>query len=360
MRSRAVSPVRSLRAGFFILTCVLAVLGLLAVSEASVAESFVTFGDPYYFVRQQLIGLALGFTALCVATLIPLKFWTQTAHLWYILGIILLILVFIPGIGLELNGAHRWISLPGLTLQPVEFVKFAMLLFFSVWMTKHQRIQPFLALTAIPAVLIILQPDLGSLLTVLAVSFTMFFISGGNLKQFSLVAAVVIPLIAIAIVTSPYRMQRVTTFLNPQSDPWGASFHIRQITIALGRGGLLGQGIGNSKQRFSYIPEASTDSIFSIIAEEVGFIGSLIVIGLLGLYFVLGWKIVKSHSDPTIQLLGLGILFWFGFQALLNLSAVVALVPLTGIPLPFFSYGRTALIMLLFSTGIIIRIGKEA
>ena len=189
----------------------------------------------------------------------------------------------------------------------------------------------------------------------------MFFVAGGSMKYFAGIGIVGIPLVVIAIVMSPYRMQRLTTFLNPESDPLGAGFHMRQVTLALGRGGLWGQGIGNSNQKYSYIPEASTDSIFAIIAEEVGFVGAVAIIGTLFLVLHTGYSLLKTTPlSAAEQLLGYGILFWIGFQIILNLSTVVALVPLTGTPLPFFSYGRSSQVMLLFASGILIRLGRKS
>jgi cell division protein FtsW len=205
-----------------------------------------------------------------------------------------------------------------------------------------------------------LQPDLGSLLLVISIACSIFFVAGGNIKQLGLLAAVGIPLVLLAIIASPYRRDRLLTFLNPEADPLGTSFHIRQITIALGRGGLFGQGLGNSTQKFAYIPEASTDSIFAIIAEELGYLGSTALILLLFGYMLLGYQVIKNTEDSGVRLLGLGLLTWLGVQMLLNLSSVVGLVPLTGVPLPFFSYGRSAVIMVLLAAGIITRIGKAS
>jgi len=341
-------------------TLALVIMGLIFVFESSTAESFVLFGNQYHFLVQHTIGLVIGMGALSIGFFIPSKFWIKTGFIWYLVGIILLILVFIPHIGLSLNGARRWIVVGSIRFQSIEFFKFALVVFFASWLEKHQRFAPFLFLTGLPALLIILQPDLGSLLLLLAIAGSMFFVAGGNLKKISMVITIGIPVVILAIVSSPYRLKRLTTFINPESDPLGASFHIRQITLALGRGGMIGKGIGNSKQKFSYIPEASTDSIFAIIAEEVGFIGSSFIITLFGFYFYNAYAIVsKTDKTKGVKLLGMGIIIWIGLQVVLNLSAVVALVPLTGMPLPFFSYGRSSLVMVLFATGILARIGKQ-
>lgn len=339
----------------------LTLLGIVFVFESSTAESYVTFGNQYHYLIQHVIGLGFAILAFFTGLLISPKVWIKTGFLLYIIGIILLILVFVPGIGLSLNGARRWISIAGIGFQSVEFFKFALIAFYSSWLNKHQRFGPFLFLTAIPAVLVILQPDLGSLLVVCAIATTLYFVSGGKMKNLFILGGIALPLLILAIVSSPYRLKRVTTFLNPESDPLGASFHIRQITLALGRGGLTGQGIGESKQKYSYIPEASTDSIFAIIAEEIGFLGSLVIFAIYGIFLYSAYKLVaNSEQPPAIQLLGLGIVLWIGLQLVLNLSAVVGLVPLTGVPLPFISYGRSSLVMVLFATGILLRIGKES
>lgn len=341
-------------------TIVMSFIGLLFVFESSTAESFVLFGNQYHFLVQHSIGLGIGLVALAFGIFIPSKLWIKTSLLWYIVGLILLALVFIPGIGLSLNGAKRWISIGSIRFQSIEFFKFALIVFFSNWLSKHQRFGPFLFLTSLPAVLIILQPDLGSLLLLLSIAGGMFFVAGGSIKKLLSLLAFGIPVVIIAIISSPYRLKRLTTFINPESDPLGASFHIRQITLALGRGGWVGQGIGNSNQKFSYIPEASTDSIFAIISEEIGFLGSLAILSLFFIYFYNAYKIVSSSKkSKAIRLLGFGIIIWIGLQVILNLSAVVGLVPLTGMPLPFFSYGKSSLVMLLFATGILVRIGKK-
>lgn len=346
---------------FLLLTAVvMSLLGLIFVFESSTAESYSLVGNQYHFLIQHSIGLGLGFFALLFGFLVPPKLWIKTSVLWYVVGLALLVLVFIPGLGLSLNGASRWIEVAGVRFQSIEFFKFALIVFFSSWLSKHQRFAPFLFLTAIPALLIILQPDLGSLLLLIAIAAGMFFVAGGDIKKLLGLAVVGLPIVVVSIIASPYRMKRLTTFINPESDPLGASFHIKQITLALGRGGLTGQGIGNSNQKYSYIPEASTDSIFAIIAEEIGFIGSVIILALFVIYFYNAYKVVSNSEQPKeIKLLGLGIIIWIGLQVILNLSAVVGLVPLTGMPLPFFSYGRSSLVMILFATGILVRIGRK-
>jgi len=354
------NPVAAPQKVLLLLTLILCALGLLFVFEASTAEAFATFGNPFYFVRQQALWLFLGVIGLTTSSFIPLSFWKKISPVLYGVAVILLIATLLPGIGREINGARRWLYFPGFSFQPVEVLKFAVVAFFARWMTDHQKIGPFLFLTLIPTGLLLLQPDMGSALIVLAIAFGMYFLAGAPLKGFALIGGLGVTALLIIILISPYRLRRLTTFLNPESDPLGASFHIHQITLALGNGGILGEGIGKSRQKFSYIPEASTDSIFAIVAEEVGFLGSVILIALFALFIRTLFQITtKTKSGSYAYLLSTGLLIWLSMQIILNLSAIVALVPLTGIPLPFFSYGGTSLMMVLFVIGILIQIGRK-
>ncbi len=342
------------------LLIILSFLGLLFVFNASVAEAYRTFGNQYYFVTQHAVGLAIGFLLFALALIIPSKTWFKFAPIFYVGSILLLLAVFLPGLGLELNGARRWLAIGTFTFQPVELVKLSLVAYLSIWLHKQQKLPQFLVLIGIPTALVLLQPDLGSMLVLSAIGFSMYFIAGGRLKQFFATIGAAILFVFLAIIFSPYRRERLLTFLDPTNDPTGASFHVRQLTIALGRGGLFGQGIGNSSQKYAYLPEASTDSIFAIVAEEVGFLGSSIIILLFVALLVLLYKIVvRLPVDSPQRIFGFGIFFWIALQAILNLAAVVGLVPLTGIPLPFFSYGRSSQVMILLATGILVRLGRE-
>jgi cell division protein FtsW len=332
----------------------LSLVGLVFVFEASVAEAFQDFHDPYHFVRHQAMWLILGLLMMLICSYIPYKFWQKMGPLLYVIAILLLIATVIPGLGKAVNGASRWLVIAGVTLQPVEVLKISMIMFFANWMSKHQKIAPFLLLTVLPTALLMMQPDLGSALIVLAIAFGIYFLAGGRLVHLSILGLAGIMGIAMLILIQPYRMRRITTFLNPELDPLGSSFHIRQITLAIGSGGWLGQGIGKSRQKYSYIPETSTDSIFAIVAEEIGFVGSTVLVLAFLWYLKLGYSLLvieKPMSYP--YLLKGGILMWISTQIVLNLGSVVALVPLTGVPLPFFSYGGSSLVMILCATGIL-------
>lgn len=344
-----------------VITTILCVLGLLFVFESSTTIGLNTFNDQYYFLRRQSIGMVIGAFALGVGLLTPTSVWKKLAPIMYLGSIFALLLLFIPGVGQEFNGARRWISLFGISVvQPAEIAKLGMILGLSYLLSKHQRILPFITMSIIPIILILLQPDLGSTLLICAICGGMFFLAGGKAKWVVAILLSIIIFATIATFSSNYRTERFLTFINPNRDPLGASFHIRQITLALGRGGVLGQGIGNSRQKVAFIPEPSTDSIFAITAEEIGFVGSSIIIALYAGYIASGWKIAQKRSDdPFSYLLACGIIIWIAVQTTLNLAAIVALIPLKGMPLPFFSYGSSSLVMVLFGTGILARLGAK-
>jgi cell division protein FtsW len=345
----------SLEKILFSLSLFLAFLGLFFVFEASTTESYRLVGHQYHFLKQQSIALGLGLIVSFVVKLWPWKFWEKTAGLWFVGGLLLLLLVLIPGFGVELNGARRWFSIGGRVFQPVEFFKFSLIIFSAYWMSKNPKPQSFLFFTGIFSLLLLLQPDMGSLLILLFISFGMFFLAGGHLGFLAGIGSVGIGLLVLAVLFSPYRFQRLTTYLDPSKDPLGSGFHIRQITLALGQGGWFGVGIGNSQQKHAYIPEASSDSIFAIVSEEIGFLGSMFILFLMFAFLLVLYRIANDFPERSFeQLLVYGIFLWFGGQILLNISAVVALVPLTGLPLPFFSYGGTSLLMTFIAIGLVL------
>ncbi len=349
----------STRLALIITVLFLTLTGLFFVLEASTAESYASYGHQYHFVQRQAVWVGVGWLALLLASSFSFKFWTKISGIFYFVSILLLAAVFVPGLGLELNGARRWLKLGLINFQPVEIVKLTLGLFFSVWMAKHQRILPFIFLLGFPSLILLLQPDVGSLLILISIGVGLFFVAGGNLKKILPVTAIGVIGLTLAVISSSYRLERVKTFFDPAADPLDSSFHIRQITLALGSGGMFGQGLGNSRQKYAYIPEASSDSIFAIVAEEIGFVGSGVILAVFGFYFYLIYHLAgKKKSGSPAQLCLYGFLIWLAGQTLLNLGAVVALVPMTGLPLPFFSYGGSSLVMVLLANGIILSAAK--
>lgn len=334
-------------------------LGVGLVYDASVAEAFTQFGDKMYFARQQIIWAGAGLASMLVSSFLPMGFWKKFGMLLFFFSFLSLIFVVIPGFGTLVQGARRWIIVGPIRFQPSELAKLGMILYFSSWLTKHQRGMPFFFLTSAIFGLIMLEPDLGTGLIILSIAVALFVTAGGSWRYVSGFSVVGALAIGALILLSPYKLQRVASYLNPEADPQGTSYHIRQITIALGSGGWFGQGIGKSRQKYRYIPEASTDSIFAIAAEELGFVGS---VGILLLYAVIvmqGFRIAKRAKGKHDQLVAVGVTTWIAAQTLLNLGSVVALVPLTGVPLPFLSYGGSSLISMLASSGILIGIGRK-
>lgn len=339
----------------------ISLIGLFFVFEASTVESFKLFGHQYYFFKQQAMWLSLSLVVMFAASKFRVSFFEKFAVQFYILAIVLLILTLIPGIGLKLNGARRWIVLPFGTLQTVEFFKFILINFYAYLLSKKVNFIGFLFFLFWPIVLVLLQPDFGSLMVLVASSIITYFLAGGNIKSIATLFIGGFLLALLIVLLSPYRRDRLTTFLNPEENAQGESYHVRQITLALGGGSWLGRGIGNSQQKYSYVPEASSDSIFAIVAEEVGFVGSLLIIALFVAYFIIANLMVKDKILSKYEhLLYYGILAWMAVQLLFNLSAVVVLLPLSGMPLPFFSQGGSALLMCFFASGVLLSIASHA
>ncbi len=350
----------SLAHWFLIFLAILSILGLFFVFEASIVKSISVYGHQYHFITRQLLWFVCGLVGFAIAYLLPLSVWQKIAPVFYFAALAALFLTLIPEIGLEVNAARRWINLGFTSFQPVEFFKLALVIYFASWLSQHQRTLPFIFLISVPAVVLLLQPDIGSLLVLLLISSGMFFVAGGELKKILPIVGVGLVLLTIAVLISPYRLRRIQTFLNPETDPLGASFQIRQITLALSSGGWFGVGLGNSRQNYAFIPELSSDSIFAIVAEELGFIGSSLIIICFGALFYCLYKIAILQKEQSFhQLLVVGILIWIAGQLILNLGSIVALVPLTGLPLPLFSYGGSSLVSVLIAAGFSFRLAQK-
>lgn len=345
----------------FILLQLLCIVGLFFIYEASAVESFAVHGHQYFFLGRQTQWYVVGMIAFLFGRFFPISVWQKLAKYLFLGALFSLILVFVPGIGMEINGAKRWFLIGTVSFQPVELFKMILILYLSSWLASHQRVAPFLFSIVPVMIILLLQPDFGSLLMVLFIALVLFFVAGGSIKQFLLPGIIGSLILVLAVVVTPYRLQRVRTFFNPESDPLGSSFQIRQITLALGSGGWWGKGLGNSQQKFAFIPEASSDSIFAIIGEEVGFIGSIFLLGLILLYLSLLFTVGMNQQPGSFeQLLVIGFWAWSAGQVLLNLAAVVALVPLTGLPFPYFSYGGSSLVSLLLMNGVVLKIAHDS
>jgi cell division protein FtsW len=346
---------------FFINLLLLAFVGLFFVFEASTVESFKLFGHQYYFFKQQALWLALSLLVLLVVMKLKLDFLRKYALPFYLLALFLLVLTLIPGLGLKLNGARRWLTLPFVTLQTVEFVKLILINWLAFLLSKKLNLSSFLFFLFWPLLLVLLQPDFGSVMILLGSSLIMYFLAGAEWKKFLLLIGVGATLALLVVLLSPYRRERLLTFLNPSANVQEQSYHVRQITLALGGGAWFGRGIGNSLQKYSYVPEASSDSIFAIIAEEIGFVGSTVIIILFANYFIFAQAMLRDKLLSKYEyLLTYGILAWMAIQIFFNLAAVVVLLPLSGMPLPFFSQGGSALLMSMVGSGVLLSIASHA
>lgn len=338
---------------------ILLVLGIAFVADISAPQALNYFDDKFFFIKQQLVWATIGFISMIFFSLINYKIWQKIALPIFIFSLLTLVAVLIPGISLQALGARRWISIGSVNFQPSEIVKLSLVLYLARLSAMSIRPIYYFVPLIIVSVLVMLQPDLGTTLSILLIGATQIFVSGVPMSYF--ISAAVVGFISVIglILSSPYRKDRLMTFLEMGSDPLGSSYHIRQAILAIGSGGLFGLGLGQSKQKYLFLPEAATDSIFSAVAEEVGFFGSVAII-LIFVYFVWrGLKIASLVEDQFGKVLAAGITAWIGGQALLNLSAMSAITPLTGIPLPFFSYGGTALVMIMSACGILLNISKS-
>jgi cell division protein FtsW len=339
----------------------LSLFGVLMVYDSSVAIAIRDFTDQYYYARQQLLWLGLGIVGLTIGSKIPYKVWYNMALPLLLGTLVLLLAVFIPGIGVRTMGAHRWINLGFTIVQPAEVAKFTIILYLSVWFSypEKNRFWSFLLLIGMVVGLILLEPDLGTGVIILLIALSIYFFSNSPLKHLLFLLPVAVFGVILLALVAPYRIERMMTFFNPEHDPLGSSYQIRQVLFALGSGGWTGVGIGKSREKYQYLPEANTDSIFAIIGEEVGFFGALGVILAYVLIIWRGFRIAIRAPDRFGKLLALGIIMWIAIQTIVNLGAMVALLPLTGVPLPFISYGGSSLILLLSVMGILLNVSKD-
>lgn len=336
------------------LVIALIAFGVLMIFEASLVEAFHEIGDKWYFIRNQSQYALIGLVVATIALFFPIKKVESLALPLMISALIFLLIVLIPGLGEKVQGARRWLDLGFIRFQPSEYAKLASIIYLSAWFAKPRPARSFFLLTITLIGLIMLEPDLGTALVIGGTAAIMYFLSGVNLQKTLKIATIGLVGLILLIVVSPYRMNRVKTFMDPMHDPLGASYHARQILISLGSGGLTGTGLGRSRQKYQYLPEASTDSIFAVVGEEFGFVGAIVLIISLTIIGVRGLEHAKNISDPFIQNLVSGITVWLALQIILNLAAMVALVPLTGIPLPFISYGGSALIVTMAGVGLLL------
>jgi len=343
-------------------------VGMVIVSSSSIPEGIALSADPFRFLKRQTFYLVLCLVLLCGVVSIPMKRWYD--YQGVILSLAFLGMIAVLLVGTEVNGAHRWLRLGPVNIQPSEFAKPAIIFFLAGYLYRRQRevidtikgfMKPLIILFAF-ALLLMLQPDLGSTVVIVVIMMGMLFIADAKLISFIGIAIALLTAIIALIMTSPYRMARVFGFLDPWADPFGRSYQLTQSLMAFGRGGWFGEGLGNSVQKLKYLPEAHTDFIMAILAEELGFVGVSLVI-LLEFYLVYkAFSIGRKALNQTFVFSGyvaIGIAIWFAFQTAVNVGAASGVAPTKGLTLPLVSYGGSSLITISLAIGLLLRIDYE-
>jgi cell division protein FtsW len=347
----------------FAIVSIILAFGLVMLGSATAPIAAEKFGNAYHFlIRQVLLGLIPGALLFIGLRQVPLVWWEKSWKAMFGLSLVLLALVFIPGLGLKINGSLSWIHFGPYSLQPAELIKFTFIAFLSGWLAQNKKLlsrtftegllQYLIYVIAISG-MILLQPDLGTVLVIFATAVILAFVAGAKMEQLGILAALGVGVVVILVAIAPYRLQRITVLFDPDKDPYGSGYHIKQSLIAVSGGGVIGMGLGNSRQKFQYLPEVSADSIFAVIAEEMGFIISTILIGAYLLLVLKGYQLSRAVDSDWAKYFIIGTVSWIGVQTVLNIGAMLAILPLTGLPLPLISHGGTSLMVTLAAFGVI-------
>ncbi len=361
----------------FSLVSVLVIWGIFTVGAVSFPLSLEKQGTPWYFLLHQLLSLGIGLIAAFIVFKLPLKTLKKWAPHFFVANLILLFFVFLPKIGVSSGGATRWISLAGHSFQPSELLKVTFLLYLASWLSSQSRTRadskkikkreqktwktllPFGIILVVLMTVLILQPDMTTLGIICLLAFALYLLSKAPWWHIVVLLGMLGSAFTIFILTTPYRLNRLFIFMNPEAEPLGRGYQLRQAAIALGSGKTFGLGLALSHQKFGFLPEAMTDSIFAVIGEELGFIGAVFLILLFLLLLWRGLRLGQQAKDNFQKLLAYGISIWLTGQALLNIGGITGIIPMGGIPLPFFSYGGSHLIAELIGVGLLLNISKN-
>lgn len=345
----------------------LTLFGFIMIGSASAVLAERFRGDAFYFLKHQLsYGATVGGLLFLIGYMVPYRKWKLLALPALLTALVLLVLVFIPGLQVASGGSARWIGVGPITIQPSEITKLAIILYLAALLDKkgedvrdwRKSVVPFLIITGLITFLITLQPDIGTLLATTAIAATMVFAGGFRLRHLTLIGLGSLALFSILVSTARYRLARLFVYLHPELDPQGIGYQINQALLAVGSGGLTGLGFGRSRQKYQYLPEPAGDSIFAIVSEELGFIRTSLILLVFMLIGYRGYRVAQGAPDMFGRLLATGITSWILIQAFINVGSILAITPLTGIPLPFISYGGSALATLLFASGMLLNISK--
>lgn len=362
----AKGPLDKAAAVFLGATAILVVFGMAVLTNASIPLSQSNHGESFYYFKHQIIfGVGVGLIAFFIASRIKISFLKKLALPIMIIAVILLILVFIPKIGYEAGGAKRWLNL-GFSFQPSEAAKLAMIIYIACWLeSKKEKLKsskmllPFLFWLGLVGGLVLLEPDMGTFLLISAIAFSMYFSTGAKIKMLVLVGLIGVLIIGTLIAIEPYRRERFLSFMQPSNDIMGKGYQQNQALIAIGSGGLTGLGLGKGVQKYSYLPETVGDSVFAVISEELGLFGTSLILLVYLVWVLSGLKIAGGARTPFEKYLAVGMISWIGVQTFINVLGILGLIPFSGVPLPFISYGGSALIIEFGAAGIILNVARR-
>jgi len=345
----------------------LTLLGIAMVFSASGIRALDTVDDPRYYLGWQALWASLGLVGMVAAMRLDYHRYRALAVPLVVIVVALLVAVLVPGVGVRAGGAARWLRAGAVGLQPAELAKLALIVYLAAWFgPRRERLGsigvfvPFVVVTGVLAALTVAEPDLGTAIVLVAIAMTMYFIAGARLRIFGALAGLALVSVLAVAVAQPYRLARLVTFLDPWSDPKGAGFQAIQSLYGLALGGVFGEGLGAGREKFGFLPAPYTDSIFAVLGDELGLAGTLVVIVLFFAIAYRGIAIALRAKDSTGALLAAGVTTWLVFQAWVNMAVVASLVPMTGITLPFISYGGSSLCVGLIAVGILLNVGREA
>jgi len=351
----------------FLAVAALAAVGVTMVLSTSYLYAQERFADGTYFLRKQLFAMAMGLAALVVCSLVPAATYRRLAYPILALTVVVLVLVLIPGIGVNRGGARRWLMLPGFAFQPAEMAKLAVVLYLAHSMAKKEEMIRTFSVGVLPhlivaggfLVVLLLEPDFGTALILTTLLYLMLFIGGARVHHLLATGLMALPVLVYVMLKAEYRLRRLMTFLDPWRDASSSGFQVIQSLIAFGSGQLWGRGLGESRQKLFYLPEAHTDFVFSVIGEELGLLGALVVLALFGVIIARGLRLTSKIEEPFDQYLAFGLTVLLGLQALIHMGVVMGLMPTKGLVLPFISYGGSAMVINLMEAGILLGLSRR-
>ncbi|WP_305041623.1 putative lipid II flippase FtsW [Geoalkalibacter sp.] len=359
---------REFDTAILLLAVVLTCFGVVMVYSSSSIMAAKRFGDDFFFLKRQGIFAVAGFALMAAAMYIDYRFWRRLTVFVMATAVILLVLVLIPGVGASVGGASRWLRLPGFSVQPAELAKLAMVFYLAHSLARKKDKMKSFKLGFLPYMLVLgcllglllLQPDLGSAMVIAGVSMAMLMVGGARLSYLISVALLAVPVLYMAIMQVDYRRRRILAFLDPWEDPYNTGFQIIQSWTAFGLGGVFGKGLGEGQQKLFYLPEAHTDFILSVVGEELGFVGVLVVAAMFLVLCLRGLRIAQQAPDDYGRHLAFGLTFLIGLGAFINMGVVLGLLPTKGLALPLLSYGGTSLLTTLFALGVLLNISRQS